>query len=97
MNDHRHHHDHRSAAGESHGVHAASPARALSVATVADMQRNRGFAFICNALGMPLAAAVPRPLTGWLLSPMIAAPATSLSPASVIFNALRLRRSGAVD
>lgn len=97
MNDHRHHRDHRSAAGESHGVHAASPARALSVATVANMKRNRGFAFICNALGMPLAAAVLRALTGWLLSSMIDALATSVSSASVIFNALRLRRSGAVD
>ena len=55
--------------------------RALSVATVANMKRSRGFAFICIALGIPLAAAVPRALTGWLLSPMIATLAMNLSHA----------------
>jgi len=66
-------------------------ARALSVATVKNMRQNLLFALIYNALGVPLAAGVLYSLTGWLLSPMIAALAMSLSSASVITNALRLR------
>ena len=66
-------------------------ARALSVATVKNMRQNLVFALIYNALGVPLAAGVLYSLTGWLLSPMIAALAMSLSSASVITNALRLR------
>ena len=65
-------------------------ARAISNETVANMKQNLGFAFLYNALGVPIAAGVLYPVFGLLLSPMIAALAMSLSSVSVVTNALRL-------
>jgi Cu+-exporting ATPase len=67
-------------------------ARALSQATVRNIRQNLFFAFVYNAVGVPLAAGLLYPLTGLLLSPMVAALAMSLSSVSVVTNALRLRR-----
>jgi Cu+-exporting ATPase len=66
-------------------------ARQLSRATVRNIWQNLGFAFGYNALGIPIAAGVLYPITGMLLSPILAALAMSLSSVSVIGNALRLR------
>lgn len=66
-------------------------ARTLAQATIRNIRQNLFFAFLYNVLGVPVAAGVLYPLTGTLLSPMIAAAAMSLSSVSVITNALRLR------
>jgi Cu+-exporting ATPase len=68
-------------------------ARRISQQTVANMKQNLTFAFVYNALGVPVAAGLLYPLTGLQMSPMLAALAMSLSSVSVVSNALRLRLS----
>jgi P-type Cu+ transporter len=68
-------------------------ARRLSRATVRNIRQNLAFAFGYNLLGVPVAAGVLYPFLGWLLSPMLASAAMSLSSVSVIGNALRLRKA----
>ena len=68
-------------------------ARRLSRMTMANIKQNLFFAFVYNALGVPVAAGVLYPIFGLLLSPMLAAAAMSFSSVSVIGNALRLRRA----
>ena len=75
--------------GDLRGV---ARARRLSRATMANIRQNLFFAFLYNALGVPVAAGALYPSLGILLSPMIASAAMSLSSVSVIANALRLRR-----
>jgi P-type Cu+ transporter len=67
-------------------------ARKLARAAVGNMKQNLFFAFAYNLIGVPVAAGILYPFTGWLLSPMLAAAAMSLSSVSVIANALRLGR-----
>jgi Cu+-exporting ATPase len=67
-------------------------ARRLSQATMRNIRQNLFFAFIYNALGVPIAAGALYPWTGLLLSPIIASAAMTFSSVSVIANALRLRR-----
>lgn len=66
-------------------------ARHLSTATISNIKQNLFFAFVYNAIGVPIAAGVLYPFFGLLLSPMIAAAAMSFSSVSVIANSLRLR------
>jgi P-type Cu+ transporter len=68
-------------------------ARKLSQATMRNIRQNLFFAFIYNAIGVPLAAGILYPFFGWLLSPIFAAAAMSFSSVSVIANALRLRQA----
>ena len=67
-------------------------AKQLSAAVMRNIRQNLVFAFLYNALGVPLAAGALYPFTGTLLSPVIAGAAMSLSSVSVITNALRLRK-----
>jgi P-type Cu+ transporter len=68
-------------------------ARKLSRATIRNIKQNLAFAFLYNAIGIPIAAGVFYPIFGWLLSPMLASAAMSFSSVSVIANALRLRKT----
>ncbi|BDT59122.1 hypothetical protein MasN3_26160 [Massilia varians] len=65
---------------------------ALSRSTMRTIKQNLFWAFIYNVLGIPVAAGVLYPFTGWLLSPIISSAAMSLSSVSVVANSLRLRR-----
>jgi len=68
-------------------------ARKLSRATIRNIKQNLLFAFLYNAIGIPIAAGLLYPWLGVLLSPMIASAAMSFSSVSVIANALRLRNA----
>jgi len=68
-------------------------ARKLSRATIRNIKQNLAFAFLYNAIGIPIAAGVFYKLFGWTLSPMLASAAMSFSSVSVIANALRLRKT----
>ena len=76
--------------GDLRGI---ATARNISLATVRNMNQNLSFAFLYNALGVPIAAGVLYPAFGLLLSPMIAAVAMSFSSVSVVGNALRLSKA----
>ncbi len=67
-------------------------ARKLSRATIGNIKQNLAFAFLYNAIGIPIAAGALYPIFGLLLSPMLASAAMSFSSVSVIANALRLRQ-----
>jgi len=68
-------------------------ARRLSHATMSNIRQNLFFAFVYNALGVPIAAGVLYPVFGLLLSPIFAGAAMAMSSVSVVTNALRLRRA----
>ena len=74
--------------GDLRGI---SRARTLSRATMRNIRQNLFFAFVYNALGVPIAAGILYPFFGWLLSPILASAAMTFSSVSVITNALRLR------
>ncbi|MDG2223582.1 MAG: copper-translocating P-type ATPase, partial [Rubripirellula sp.] len=76
--------------GDLRGVAAAAK---LSRATMINIRQNLFFAFVYNAIGIPIAAGALYPVFGWLLSPMFAAAAMSFSSVSVIANSLRLRNA----
>jgi Cu+-exporting ATPase len=73
-------------------LRAIARARSLSRATMRNIRQNLFLAFVYNAIGVPVAAGVLYPVTGWLISPIWASAAMTFSSVSVIGNALRLRR-----
>ena len=75
--------------GDLRGI---AEARILSIQTMRNIRENLLFAFIYNALGIPIAAGIFYPFFGLLLSPIIASAAMTFSSVSVVWNALRLRR-----
>jgi Cu+-exporting ATPase len=78
----------------SRGIGALPDALALSRATLRTIRQNLFWAFVYNVVGIPIAAGLLFPWTGWLLSPVLASAAMSLSSVSVLTNSLRLRRFG---
>ncbi len=74
------------------GVGAVPTALALARATLRTIRQNLFWAFVYNLVGIPLAAGLLEPVTGWSLSPVFASAAMSLSSVSVLLNSLRLRR-----
>ncbi len=76
-----------------HSIAALPTAVRISRATMRTIRQNMTLAFVYNVLGIPLAAGVLYPFTGWLLSPMFAAAAMALSSVTVVLNSLRLRIS----
>jgi P-type Cu+ transporter len=72
---------------------ALARGRSLALATLRSIRLNLFFAFVYNAVCIPVAAGALYPILGWLLSPMVAAAAMSLSSVTVIANSLRLRRA----
>ena len=75
--------------GDLRGVVSAI---ALSKATIRTVKQNLFWAFVYNVVGIPIAAGLLYPFTGWLMSPVIASAAMSFSSVSVVTNSLRLRR-----
>ena len=74
------------------GVGAVPTALGLARATLRTIRQNLFWAFVYNLVGIPLAAGLLEPVTGWALSPVFASAAMSLSSVSVLLNSLRLRR-----
>ena len=75
-----------------HDLRAIADAVALSRRTVRTMRQNLFWAFVYNAIGIPVAAGVLYPALGLLLSPVLASAAMAMSSVSVVTNSLRLRR-----
>ncbi|MDI1449111.1 heavy metal translocating P-type ATPase [Polyangium sp. 6x1] len=77
------------------GIASLPTALGLARATLRTIRRNLFWAFVYNVVGIPIAAGALFPLTGWLLSPVLASAAMSLSSVSVLLSSLRLRAHGA--